>query len=104
MQAGLYPIVLIVNNASYGTIRMHQNAIIRTVYRELICRIQILLGYNIRILWRKVINRSICCGFDRALKPKTGAILDLAVSTEAITPRQSIADSGRVMWVRSCAW
>ena len=24
MQAGLYPIVLIVNNASYGTIRMHQ--------------------------------------------------------------------------------
>jgi acetolactate synthase-1/2/3 large subunit len=30
--------------------------------------------------------------FDRALKSKTGAVLDLVVATEAITPRQSIAD------------
>ena len=95
MQAGLYPIVLIVNNASYGTIRMHQerNYPHRVSGTDLQNPDFVGLAKSYGFYGERVETTDQFAGaFERALKSKTGAILDLVVATEAITPRQSIAD------------
>ena len=95
MQAGLYPIVLIVNNASYGTIRMHQerNYPHRVSGTDLQNPDFVGLAKSYGFYGERVVSTDqFVAAFDRALQSKTGAILDLVVATEAITPRQSIAD------------
>ena len=95
MQAGLYPIVLIVNNASYGTIRMHQerNYPHRVSGTDLQNPDFVGLAKSYGFYGERVKTTDQFAGaFERALQSKTGAILDLVVATEAITPRQSIAD------------
>jgi len=95
MQAGLYPIVLIVNNASYGTIRMHQerNYPHRVSGTDLQNPDFVGLAKSYGFYGERVETTDQFAGaFERALESKTGAILDLVVATEAITPRQSIAD------------
>ena len=95
MQAGLYPIVLIVNNASYGTIRMHQerNYPHRVSGTDLQNPDFVGLAKSYGFYGERVETTDQFAGaFERALQSKTGAILDLVVATEAITPRQSIAD------------
>ena len=95
MQAGLYPIVLIVNNASYGTIRMHQerNYPHRVLGTDLQNPDFVGLAKSYGFYGERVESTDqFAAAFDRALQSKTGAILDLVVATEAITPRQSIAD------------
>ncbi len=95
MQAGLYPIVLIVNNASYGTIRMHQecNYPHRVSGTDLQNPDFVGLARSYGFYGEQVESTNqFAAAFDRALQSKTGAILDLVVATEAITPRQSIAD------------
>ena len=95
MQAGLYPIVLIVNNASYGTIRMHQerNYPHRVSGTDLQNPDFVGLAKSYGFYGERVESTDqFAAAFDRALQSKTGAILDLVVATEAITPRQSIAD------------
>ena len=95
MQAGLYPIVLIVNNASYGTIRMHQER--NYPHRVSGTNLQnpdfVGLAKSYGFYGERVESTDqFAAAFGRALQSKTGAILDLVVATEAITPRQSIAD------------
>jgi acetolactate synthase-1/2/3 large subunit len=95
MQAGLYPIVLIVNNASYGTIRMHQerNYPHRVSGTDLQNPDFVGLARSYGFYGERVESTDqFAAAFDRALQSKTGAILDLVVATEAITPRQSISD------------
>ena len=95
MQAGLYPIVLIVNNGSYGTIRMHQerNYPHRVSGTELqnpdfaeLARSYGFYGETVDA------TEQFAAAFGRAMQSKTGAVLDLVVATEAITPRLSIND------------
>ena len=95
MQAGLYPIVLIVNNGSYGTIRMHQerNYPHRVSGTELqnpdfagLARSYGFYGETVET------TDQFAAAFERAMQSKTGAVLDLVVATEAITPRLSIDD------------
>ena len=95
MQAGLYPIVLIVNNGSYGTIRMHQerNYPHRVSGTELqnpdfaeLARSYGFYGETVET------TEQFAAAFGRAMQSKTGAVLDLVVATEAITPRLSIDD------------
>ena len=95
MQAELYPIVLIINNASYGTIRMHQerNYPRRVSGTDLQNPDFVGLARSYGFYGEQVESTDqFAAAFDRALQSKTGAILDLVVATEAITPRQSIAD------------
>ena len=95
MQAGLYPIVLIVNNGSYGTIRMHQerNYPHRVSGTELqnpdfagLARSYGFYGETVET------TDQFAAAFERAMQSKTGAVLNLVVATEAITPRLSIDD------------
>ncbi|MYB35276.1 MAG: thiamine pyrophosphate-binding protein [Gammaproteobacteria bacterium] len=95
MQIEAQPIVLVLNNGMYGTIRMHQER-----------------NYPERVFGTKIINPDFVMlaksygyhaekvdstadfpeAFDRALASKSGAVLDLAISPEAITPRQSLSE------------
>jgi acetolactate synthase-1/2/3 large subunit len=95
MQAGLYPIVLIVNNGSYGTIRMHQerNYPHRVSGTDLqnpdfagLARSYGFYGETVET------TDQFADAFERAMQSKTGAVLNLIVATEAITPRLSIDD------------
>ena len=95
MQAGLNPIVLIVNNASYGTIRMHQerNYPRRISGTDLQNPDFVGLARSYGFYGERVESTDqFAAAFDRAMQSKSGAILDLVVATEAITPLQSIAD------------
>ena len=95
MQAGLYPIVLIVNNGSYGTIRMHQerNYPHRVSGTDLqnpdFARLARSYGF-----YGETVETTdqFAAAFERAMQSKTGAVLNLIVATEAITPRLSIDD------------
>ena len=95
MQAGLYPIVLIVNNGSYGTIRMHQerNYPHRVSGTDLqnpdfagLARSYGFYGETVET------TDQFAAAFERAMQSKTGAVLNLIVAIEAITPRLSIDD------------
>jgi len=95
MQAGLYPIVLIINNGTYGTIRMHQERTYPSRVSGTDLQNPDFVGLASAYGFyaeRVETTDQFAAAFDRALKSKTGAVLDLVVATEAITPRQSIAD------------
>ena len=93
LQADARPIVLIVNNGTYGTIRMHQER-----------------HYPKRVSGTDIVNPDFVTlakaygfhservettadfepAFERALSSLTGAVLDLNVAPGAITPSQTI--------------
>jgi acetolactate synthase-1/2/3 large subunit len=92
-QMGAQPVILILNNGIYGTIRAHQE-------RE----------YPARVLGTDMVNpdfgmlarahgfhaervettAAFAAAFARAVASPTGAVLDLAISPEALTPRASL--------------
>ncbi len=98
MQIGAQPIVLVLNNGMYGTIRMHQE-------RE----------YPSRVFGTKIINPDFVMlaksygyhaekvtttddfpeAFERAFASDSGAVLDLEIAPEAITPRQRLSELGK---------
>ena len=97
-QAGAQPIVLILNNGIYGTIRAHQE-------RKYPARVA---GTNIEnpdfvglakafgFHAEKVSStKDFAPAFERALKSVHGAVLDIEISPEALTPRQTLARSER---------
>ena len=94
MQAGAQPIVLILNNGIYGTIRAHQerNYPARVSGTELENPDFTLLarayGYHAE---RVAKTEDFPAAFARALASKTGAVLDLDISPEALTPRQTLS-------------
>ncbi|OYX23689.1 MAG: thiamine pyrophosphate-binding protein [Rhodobacterales bacterium 32-66-7] len=94
MQAGAQPIVLILNNGIYGTIRAHQE-------RHYPARVSgttlenpdfVLLakayGFHAERVER---TEDFPEAFARALASPTGAVLDLNTSPEALTPRQTLS-------------
>jgi acetolactate synthase-1/2/3 large subunit len=98
MQAGLQPVILIVNNGTYGTIRMHQERHYpeRVSGTELANPDFVTLAKAYGFYGERVEKTAdFADAFARALASDTGAVLDLVISTEAITPRQTIDDLRR---------
>ncbi len=94
-QAGAQPIVLILNNGIYGTIRAHQE-------RHYPARVSgtTMLSPDFAALARAYgfhgerveTTADFEAAFARALASKTGAVLDLAISEEALTPRVTLSE------------
>ena len=93
-QAGAQPVILILNNGIYGTIRAHQE-------REYPARVSgtdmvnpdfVALaqahGFHAE---RVEATADFPAAFARACASPSGAVLDLAISAEALTPRQSLS-------------
>ncbi|MCV6586978.1 MAG: thiamine pyrophosphate-binding protein [Marinibacterium sp.] len=95
MQAGIQPIVLILNNGVYGTIRMHQERTYpaRVSGTELenpdFAALARAYGYHGERVER---TEDFAAAFARALAAPSGAVLDLNISAEALTPRQSLSE------------
>ena len=94
MQAGCQPVILILNNGTYGTIRMHQE---RT-YPERVSGTElqnpdfVTLAKAYGFHAEKVETTEQFAGaFARAAGSKTGAVLELVISAEALTPRQTLS-------------
>lgn len=94
MQAGAQPIVLLVNNGIYGTIRAHQERHYparvsgTTMENPDFVMLARAYGYHAERVAR---TEDFPAAFARALASRTGAVLDLDVSPEALTPRQTLS-------------
>jgi acetolactate synthase I/II/III large subunit len=94
MQAGAQPIVLILNNGTYGTIRAHQerNYPARVSGTDLqnpdFTMLARAYGYHAERVER---TEDFPAAFARARASRTGAVLDLSISAEALTPRQTLS-------------
>ncbi|TNF20681.1 MAG: thiamine pyrophosphate-binding protein [Rhodobacteraceae bacterium] len=94
-QYGAQPIVLILNNGIYGTIRAHQER----HYPTRVSGTEMAVNPDFAALARAYgfhgerVARTddFAEAFDRALASPTGAVLDLAISPEALTPRVSLS-------------
>lgn len=93
-QEGACPIVLVVNNGIYGTIRAHQerNYPTRvsgtTMTNPDFVTLARAYGFHAERVER---TTDFAAAFARALASGTGAVLDLDVSPEALTPRQTLS-------------
>ena len=93
-QEGACPVILVVNNGTYGTIRAHQErhypdrvsgtALANPDFAAL-ARAH---GFHAE---RVAATADFAAAFARALASPTGGLLDLDVSAEALTPRQSLS-------------
>lgn len=93
-QAGAQPIVLILNNGIYGTIRAHQERHYpeRVSGTEMVNPDFAALARAYGFHGERVEKTAdFAAAFDRALASKTGAVLDLNISAEALTPRVSLS-------------
>ena len=93
LQMDAQPIILIVNNGSYGTIRMHQERDFphRVSGTEIINPDFSALARSYGFHGERVeTTAKFADAFDRALASKTGAVLDLNVAVEAITPLKTL--------------
>lgn len=94
LQAGAQPIVLVLNNGIYGTIRAHQerNYPARvsgtTMVNPDFSALARAYGFYAE---RVETTDEFAAAFDRALASKTGALLDLVISPEALTPRVTLS-------------
>ena len=94
MQAGAQPIVLILNNGIYGTIRAHQERTYpgrvsgTTMENPDFTMLARAYRYHAERVER---TADFAAAFERALASKTGAVLDLDISPEALTPRQTLS-------------
>ncbi len=94
LQAGAQPIVLILNNGIYGTIRAHQER----HYPERVSGTTMAANPDFAALARAYgfyaerveTTGEFEAAFERALSSATGAVLDLNISPEALTPRQTL--------------
>jgi acetolactate synthase-1/2/3 large subunit len=93
-QAGAQPIVLIVNNGIYGTIRAHQERNYpervsgTTMVNPDFVALAKAYGFHAE---RVETTDDFKAAFARALASDTGAVLDLNVSAEALTPRMTLS-------------
>ena len=94
-QAGVAPVVLILNNGIYGTIRAHQER----HYPTRVSGTTMTTNPDFAALARAYgmhgerveSTADFEAAFDRALASKTGAVLDLNISAEALTPRKTLS-------------
>jgi acetolactate synthase-1/2/3 large subunit len=93
-QAGACPIILILNNGIYGTIRAHQERHYpaRVSGTDMVNPdfVQLARAYGFHAE-RVELTGDFAAAFDRARASATGAVLDLNISPEALTPRQSLS-------------
>ncbi|MCZ0962837.1 thiamine pyrophosphate-dependent enzyme [Paracoccus benzoatiresistens] len=94
MQAGAQPIVLVLNNGIYGTIRAHQERHYPTRVSGTTMQnpdfVMLAQAYGFHAE-RVATTADFAAAFDRAVRSKTGALLDLDISPEALTPRQTLS-------------
>jgi acetolactate synthase-1/2/3 large subunit len=94
MQAGAQPIILILNNGIYGTIRAHQerNYPARvsgtTLENPDFTGLAKAYGFHAERVER---TEDFAAAFARARASRSGAVLDLNISPEALTPRQTLS-------------
>jgi len=94
MQANAQPIILILNNGSYGTIRMHQERHYpsRVSATDLHNPDFVALAKSYGFYSERVsATNEFEAAFTRALESQSGAVLELMISTEALTPRQTLS-------------
>ena len=95
-QVGAQPIVLIINNGMYGTIRMHQERSYpaRVSGTEIInpdfAQLARSFGFHGE---RVTTTEEFAPAFTRAAASTSGAVLELVVSSEMLTPVMSILDA-----------
>ena len=95
-QEDAQPIVLIVNNSMYGTIRMHQERRYpeRVVGTDIKNPDFVSIARAYGFYSEQVTSiEEFKAAFDNALDSKTGAVLDLIVDPEMLTPQQSITQA-----------
>lgn len=88
------PIILILNNGIYGTIRAHQerNYPSRVSGTDMVSPDFSLIARAYGFLGERVeATADFPAAFARAMASPTGAVLDLNISPEALTPRQSLS-------------
>ncbi|WP_454683918.1 thiamine pyrophosphate-dependent enzyme [Ancylobacter moscoviensis] len=94
MQAGAQPIVLVLNNGVYGTIRAHQEraypARVSGTTLENPDFVGLARAYGFHAEHVRS-TADFADAFGRALASPTGAVLELAISAEALTPRQTLS-------------
>ena len=94
LQAGLNPVILIINNSSYGTIRMHQERHYpaRVSGTEIVnpdyMGIASAYGFHGERVTR---TDEFPAAWDRACAAPAGAIVEIVTATEAISPRTTIS-------------
>lgn len=94
MQAGAQPIVLILNNGIYGTIRMHQEKNYpervsgTTLENPDFVTLAQAYGYHAERVEK---TADFEAAFERAMASDSGAVLELNISPEALTPRQTLS-------------
>ena len=94
MQAGAAPIVLILNNGIYGTIRAHQerNYPARvsgtTLQNPDFVGLARSYGFHAETV---AATEDFPAAFQRALASASGAVLELTISPEALSPRQTLS-------------
>ena len=94
MQAGVQPVILILNNGTYGTIRAHQERTYparvsgTTLQNPDFSALARAYGFHAE---RVETTGEFPAAFARALASSSGAVLDLNISSEALTPRQTLS-------------
>jgi acetolactate synthase-1/2/3 large subunit len=94
MQAGAQPIVLILNNGIYGTIRAHQERTYpervsgTTLENPDFVTLAKAYGFHAERVTR---TEDFPAAFARARASRSGAVLDLDISPDAITPRLTLS-------------
>ena len=94
LQAGCQPIVLILNNGMYGTIRMHQEREYphRTAGTSITNPDFVQLGQAFGYHAERVeTTAEFAPAFERAMASASGAVLELMIDPEAITPRATMS-------------
>jgi len=94
MQHGAMPIVLIVNNGTYGTIRMHQERTYpaRISFTDIDNPDFVALARAYRAHGERVTRtEDFPAAFARACASKTGAVLELVIDPESLTPGQTLS-------------
>jgi len=94
MQYGALPIVLLVNNGSYGTIRMHQEANYpnRPSATEIVNPDYVALAQSYGMHAELISNTGdFAAAFKRAMASGTGALLELQISIESLTPARTLS-------------
>jgi acetolactate synthase-1/2/3 large subunit len=95
VQHGAKLIILVLNNGAYGTIRMHQES----KYPRRVSGTN-LYNPDFAVVAQAFGMEGLCVrkteefedAFEKACGSKTGAVLELIVSVEAITPRATISN------------
>jgi acetolactate synthase-1/2/3 large subunit len=93
-QAGAQPVILVLNNGTYGTIRAHQEKHYpgrvshTTMVNPDFAALARAHGFHGE---RVETTAGFADAFARACASPTGAVLDLAISPEAITPRTTLS-------------